>query len=249
MRQGLLVLALLLPSLVYSQEAPASLPASAPASVPASQSASTSAPSSEPASSTSAPALELRPPSAFNRSPLLSYRLSLFPTLVGYAGALTFATVDFLNVDKDFDRLWLSFGALALVGPSIGHLYSGEYFRGLRLLARRLAVPGLLAGTGMIVVLVSTGGSIASLFDGEGDGASRPALLGLMIGGSMVSYAIPSISIMSGRHIRDAKKAPFREAKERKLPPPIIKKPVRLVTAPLVAPDASSLGLSFSVKW
>ena len=30
----------------------------------------------------------------------------------------------------------------------------------------------------------------------------------VMVGGTLISYSLPSISILSGRHIRDAKKAP-----------------------------------------
>jgi hypothetical protein len=213
---------LLLPALALSQEAPpgASLPTSAPTSLPASAPTSAASLPTSLLSGSMAPA-----PKSFHRYPMLAYRLSLYPTLVGYGGALTFATVGFLNENKGLRPLWLSFGALGLLGPSIGHLYSGEYFRGARLLARRTVVPGALALSGLGLVLLSGGITAFSGFDGQKDGVSRPALLGLLIGSAVLSYSIPSISIMSGRHIRDAKKAPTREAKERKLPAPPSNRP------------------------
>jgi hypothetical protein len=213
---------LLLPTLAFSQEAlpEEPLPTSAPTSTP------TSAPSSLQAlAPDSLPASMHGQGPTFDRYPRLAYRLSLYPTLVGYGGALTFATVGFLNKNKDLRPLWLSFGALGLLGPSIGHFYSGESFRGVRLLARRTAIPGILALSGIGLVLLSGGFTLASGVDGEKDGVSRTALLGLMLGGATLSYSIPSISIMSGRHIRDAKKAPTREAEKRFRPAPPERRP------------------------
>jgi hypothetical protein len=216
--QKLILLFLLIPTMALSQEAlhEEPLPTPAPTSAPSSLQALT--PDSLPASTRG------QGPT-FDRYPRLAYRLSLYTTLVGYSGALTFSTIGFLKENKGLRPLWLSFGALGLVGPSIGHFYSGESFRGVRLLARRTLIPGALAVGGMGLVLLSGGITAISGLDGEKDGVSRPALLGLMLGGATLSYSIPSISIMSGRHIRDAKKAPIREAEKRFRPAPPEKRP------------------------
>lgn len=224
--RSLLLAAIVAPTLAYAQEAPSGPPAE-----PASQ--ASSLPASAPASSPSSGALLPEAPSkeTFKRYPSLAYKLSLYPTLAGFGGYVVFGTARFLTENNAFRPIAYSSLALGLVGPSIGYFYSGENFRGVRLLARRVAVPGVLALAGTGILLASAGGSVVtainSAVDDTGEGASRAALLGMMVGGAMISYSVPSISIMSGRHVRGAKRSPLREAKRKKLAPPPETRPAK----------------------
>jgi hypothetical protein len=255
MKTSTLLAVLLLPSFALAQESqPASAPviASQPTSLPSS-SITTAQPVVVPITIEQTPALQ----NYYHRSPETAYKISLYSTVAGLAGSACFISlglvasrwVDFseeglqaAKVSQSLFNVGSAFSVLALIGPSLGHAYAGEWRRGADLLLKRIIKPELLAGAGIFSAGVSLG--LIRERERENEPIKAGPIIGMGAGISLFAAGSIYFWILSFRHIEDARKSPGRVAAQRglKLAGPI------LLPTPVYDPRSKTTGLGATLK-